>query len=47
MRTMHDSLPWLTLAEVPRLAAEPKLLPKGLWKNFGLKTGTVVSSGNV
>lgn len=33
--------------EVPCLATEPKLLPKGLWENFGLKTGTVVSPGNV
>lgn len=47
MRTMHDTLLWLTPAEVPHLAAEPKSLPKGLWENFGLKTGTVVSPGNV
>lgn len=44
---MHDSLLWLTPAEVPGLAAEPKSLPKGLWKKFDLKTGTVVSPGNV
>lgn len=31
---MHDSLLWLTPAEVPRLVAEPKLLPKGLWKKI-------------
>lgn len=47
MRTMHDTFLWLTPAEVPHLAGEPKSLPRGLWENFGLKTGTVVSPGNV
>lgn len=44
---MHDSLLWLTPAEVPRLAAEPKLLPKGLMEKIWSQTGTVVSPGNV